>query len=464
MNGKSILIVDDEAPIREMIVVALEMAGYDCLEAENTQQAHALIIDRKPDLILLDWMPPGTSGIELARRLKRDELTADTPIIMLTAKGEEDNKIQGLEVGADDYITKPFSPRELVARLKAVLRRATPVDSEAPIEIGGLLLDPVSHRVTIDGKPAEMGPTEYRLLQFFMTHRTRSTPAASCSIRSGAAMSTSRSAPWTYTSAGCARPRRGLREPRCRPYAAPAIVSPARAERPALACVPNRAPSRSLRSTSLESGLARSPRSPPAAAAGGCLLLGLISGEYAWALVLGLSGYLIWTLRQLLRLQRWLHRSDPDEPPPDSAGIWGDVFDNLYQLQRRDLRLRGELQGIIDRAQESTAALKRCGDHARQRWQPEWWNPAANRLLGLKKPQDAGHPIGNLVRHPAFASTSTAATTTSRWSWPRRWTIASACSSTSPATAIASTCCWSAMSPGCISWSRCARISLPTSP
>ena len=149
MNGKSILIVDDEAPIREMIVVALEMAGYDCLEAENTQQAHALIIDRKPDLILLDWMLPGTSGIELARRLKRDELTADTPIIMLTAKGEEDNKIQGLEVGADDYITKPFSPRELVARLKAVLRRATPVDSEAPIEIGGLLLDP-----ELSGKPS----------------------------------------------------------------------------------------------------------------------------------------------------------------------------------------------------------------------------------------------------------------------------------------------------------------------
>lgn len=110
MSGKSILIVDDEAPIREMIAVALEMAGYTCLEAENTQQAHACIVDSKPDLILLDWMLPGTTGIELARRLKRDELTADVPIIMLTAKGEEDNKIQGLEVGADDYITKPFSP------------------------------------------------------------------------------------------------------------------------------------------------------------------------------------------------------------------------------------------------------------------------------------------------------------------------------------------------------------------
>src|SRR5690606_1593472 len=173
MLGRNILIVDDEAPIREMIAVALEMAGYDCQEADNAQTAHSLIVNRKPDLILLDWMLPGTSGIELARRLKRDELTAEIPIIMLTAKGEEDNKIQGLEVGADDYITKPFSPRELVARLKAVLRRSGPGQGEEPLEVGGLLLDPVSHRVTIDGVPADMGPTEYRLLQFFMSHPER---------------------------------------------------------------------------------------------------------------------------------------------------------------------------------------------------------------------------------------------------------------------------------------------------
>jgi len=173
MTGRKILIVDDESAIRDMLRVALEMAEYDCIEASNAQDAHALIVDEKPDLILLDWMMPGTSGIELARRLKRDEVTADIPIIMLTAKGEEDNKIQGLEVGADDYITKPFSPRELVARLKAVLRRADPKISGQPIIVQGLCLDPSSHRVTINDQSLDMGPTEYRLLEFFLTHQER---------------------------------------------------------------------------------------------------------------------------------------------------------------------------------------------------------------------------------------------------------------------------------------------------
>ncbi|MFE8070527.1 phosphate regulon transcriptional regulator PhoB [Marinobacteraceae bacterium S3BR75-40.1] len=173
MHGKTVLIVDDEAPIREMIAVALEMADYDYLEAGDATQAHALILDKQPDLVLLDWMLPGTSGIELARRLKREEVTADIPIIMLTAKAEEDNKIQGLEVGADDYIVKPFSPRELVARLKAVLRRTTPPGVETPVEVDGLRLDPVSHRVTRGDAELTMGPTEYKLLQFFMTHQER---------------------------------------------------------------------------------------------------------------------------------------------------------------------------------------------------------------------------------------------------------------------------------------------------
>ena len=173
MSKKTILIIDDEPAIRDMLRVALEMADYRCLEADNAQQGHALVIDERPDLILLDWMMPGTSGIELARRLKRDEVTAKTPIIMLTAKGEEDNKIQGLETGADDYITKPFSPRELIARLKAVLRRIEPDTPEEPIIVDQLCLDPVSQRVTIEEEPVDMGPTEYRLLAFFLTHQER---------------------------------------------------------------------------------------------------------------------------------------------------------------------------------------------------------------------------------------------------------------------------------------------------
>ncbi|MBR9868566.1 phosphate regulon transcriptional regulator PhoB [uncultured Amphritea sp.] len=172
-SGKRVLIVDDEAPIREMIAVALEMAGYDCMEADSAQAAHPMIIDRKPDMVLLDWMMPGISGIEFARRLRKDEMTSDIPIIMLTAKTDEDNKIQGLETGIDDYITKPFSPRELVARLKTVLRRTTPKGVEEPITIDGLTLDPVSHRVSSELKPLELGPTEFRLLQFFMTHQDR---------------------------------------------------------------------------------------------------------------------------------------------------------------------------------------------------------------------------------------------------------------------------------------------------
>ena len=172
-SGKRVLIIDDEAPIREMIAVALEMAGYECLEADSAQSAHPMIVDSLPDMILLDWMMPGISGIEFARRLRKDEMTSDIPIIMLTAKADENNKIQGLETGIDDYITKPFSPRELVARLKTVLRRTTPKGIEEPITVDGLTLDPISHRVSSELKPLELGPTEFRLLQFFMTHQDR---------------------------------------------------------------------------------------------------------------------------------------------------------------------------------------------------------------------------------------------------------------------------------------------------
>ena len=155
------------------VKVALELADFDVLEAENAQRGHEIIVDERPDLVLLDWMLPSITGIELARRLKRDETTNEIPIIMLTAKSEEDNKIQGLDVGADDYITKPFSTRELISRIKAVLRRASSTAADKAIEVEGLCLDPVSHRISADDEPVDMGPTEYRLLEFFMSHQER---------------------------------------------------------------------------------------------------------------------------------------------------------------------------------------------------------------------------------------------------------------------------------------------------
>jgi len=173
MSIKTVLIVDDESAIRDMVSMTLELNGFDCLEAENAQDAHSIIIDKQPDLILLDWMMPGISGIELARRLRRDTATKATPIIMLTAKGDETNKIEGLETGADDYVTKPFSTKELLARIKAVLRRTGTIQDDTPLDFDGLTLDPLAHRVSAHGENIKLGPTEYRLLKFFMTHPDR---------------------------------------------------------------------------------------------------------------------------------------------------------------------------------------------------------------------------------------------------------------------------------------------------
>jgi two-component system phosphate regulon response regulator PhoB len=173
MPKHTILIVDDESAIRDMLCLALEAADFNVLQAENAQQAHVLIVDRSPDLVLLAWMMPGTTGLELLRRLKRDEVTEKVPVIMLTAKAEENSKISGLDAGADDYIAKPFSPRELISRVKAVLRRIGREELQEPIAVGDLLFDPIGHRVSIANQPINLGPTEYRLLQFFLTHQER---------------------------------------------------------------------------------------------------------------------------------------------------------------------------------------------------------------------------------------------------------------------------------------------------
>ena len=168
-----VLLVEDEAPIREMMSLALSKAGYTIIEAEDAQSARKQIINDLPDIMVVDWMMPGESGIEFVRSIKLEKLTKQIPVIMVTARAEEDDRVRGLEVGADDYMCKPFSPKELAARIKAILRRTNPQLTDAPIEVNGLRLEPDSHRVFANEKPLELGPTEFRILHFFVTHPER---------------------------------------------------------------------------------------------------------------------------------------------------------------------------------------------------------------------------------------------------------------------------------------------------
>lgn len=171
--ARRILVVEDEAPIREMVCFVLEQNGYQPIEADDYDAAIARLVEPFPDLVLLDWMIPGGSGIQVIKHMKRDSQLREIPVMMLTARGEEEDRVKGLETGADDYLTKPFSPKELVARVKAILRRISPMAADELIAMNGLTLDPASHRVTSNENPLEMGPTEFKLLHFFMTHPER---------------------------------------------------------------------------------------------------------------------------------------------------------------------------------------------------------------------------------------------------------------------------------------------------
>jgi two-component system phosphate regulon response regulator PhoB len=170
MSNLNILVVEDEDAIREMLVMVLEQADFQVTAAASAEEALQSLAENRVDLLVLDWMLPGISGVELARRLKREPGFKDLPIILLTARGEEEDKIRGLEIGADDYITKPFSPKELIARIKAVMRRSGKLSESGQLNVGDLTLDAEQHRLTISGKTLDVSPTEFRLMQFFMTH------------------------------------------------------------------------------------------------------------------------------------------------------------------------------------------------------------------------------------------------------------------------------------------------------
>ncbi len=173
MTETRILVVEDEQPIRDLIAFGLRRAGFDVALAADCKAARVCVADHRPGLMLVDWMLPDMSGLELTRQLRKDPDTRDIPIIMLTARAGEADKVTGLEGGADDYMTKPFSPRELIARIQAVLRRTGALGEHGRIVVAGLTLDQVGHRVLAAGRPVDFGPTEFRLLSFLMTHPER---------------------------------------------------------------------------------------------------------------------------------------------------------------------------------------------------------------------------------------------------------------------------------------------------
>lgn len=168
-----ILVVEDEPAVQELMRYTLEQAGMEAFTASSAEDALASLRDALPDAVLIDWMLPNKSGLALARELRENERTASLPLIIVTARGEESDRVKGLDQGADDYVVKPFSPRELIARIQAVLRRRAPHASDAELTAGGLTLSPVSHEVMLNGKPVELGPTEFRLLHFFLAHPER---------------------------------------------------------------------------------------------------------------------------------------------------------------------------------------------------------------------------------------------------------------------------------------------------
>jgi two-component system phosphate regulon response regulator PhoB len=173
MSGSTILVVEDEPAIRELLRINLVDAGYRVKEAADAEAAQGLVNEALPDLLLLDWMLPGQSGLAWAKQLRADARTRDIPIIMVTARSEEVDRVAGLEAWADDYVTKPFSPRELKARIKAVLRRRAPEAAQEPLAVGPVRLDPITHRVTVNGRDATMGPTEFKLLRYLLARPER---------------------------------------------------------------------------------------------------------------------------------------------------------------------------------------------------------------------------------------------------------------------------------------------------
>ena len=363
---KRILVVEDEHAIREMIGFALKKAGLQFEEAADAEQALVAIASNPPDLVLLDWMLPGLSGVELARRLRREDVTAKLPIILLTARVEENDRVHGLEVGADDYITKPFSPRELIARINAVLRRSQAGGEERPLEFAGLELDPVGHRVQADGRRLDLAPTEFRLLHFFMRTPIGCTAGSSCWTMSGVVVSLSRSERWMCTYAGCARP--WPRRPMIvlfRQSVVPATVSQPETERGK----PWRNELQRIAALLLAG-----------------VFVGVIAGNIVLGLLIFITAYLCWHLYNVHRLVSWL-RAGKKFRLPETGSIWDDVFEHIYRMQQRNRKRKRNLRRLLKRFHKMSDALPDAiVELAPGSDEIEWWNDAAAGFLGFKYP------------------------------------------------------------------------------
>src|SRR5690606_22192096 len=427
-----------------MVAFALRKGDYRPVHAADAGEAQAAIADQVPDLILLDWMLPGTSGLELARRWRREALTREVPIIMLTARGEENDRVSGLESGVDDYVVEPVSARELLARIRAGVRGARDDDEDGSVAVGPLRIDGAAHRVFAGEVPVQLGPTEYRLLHFFMTHVDRvysrtqlldhvwggnvyvEERTVDVQIRrlrkalephgldamvqagrgagyrfpdvpdrggtrttSGAATSTSRSARWTCRAAACARPwNRTAWTPWCRPCAAPATGS--RTCRPERRRGPGMSLSLLLRLAWRQSLIRLLVFYALAVA------IGLLLGELWWAL--GLATVLVaarayWRLYRVLRFLDWRRQLKS----VDGQGLWAALETLIHRRQTenrsRSRRLVRLLRGY---RQAATATPDGALIVHRRDGRLVWFNQAARQLLGLRYPQSLDAPLAGL--------------------------------------------------------------------
>ncbi len=404
-NQPVVLVIDDESAIRDMIKFALEQAGMRVQSAANAHQALLAVSERRPDMILMDWMMPGVSGIELTRRLRKDSFSKDIPIIMLTARVTEDDKVAGLEAGTDDFVIKPFSPRELIARIRAVLRRSSPLDASGQLTLGKLTLDTIARRIMHNSVEIQMGPTEYRLLEFFMTHAGRSysrtqlldhvwgTNAYLEERTVDVHIRRLRKALEPFGSSHYLQTIRGhgyrfLIEQL--PFPVSRVLFPPHEDRL------DPGPLRRMPVRNWKFHIGRL-----ILIAGIILALGWLAGYPGKALALALAAYTGWHVVNGWRLFRWLQGSE--NAIPESFGLWADIFDTINSLAQRNRMQQEQYRAIIGEFHSLTDAFPDATLVIDENDQITWFNNAASSLLGLKLPEDLGQAVTNLLRGPDFA-------------------------------------------------------------